>query len=153
MSCGGRNLPDNAPQNTTIICHLSPIPTSYLHSFKSIVDDEPGMVLMPVWSQLKTNWGGISSISTTALTSMMNCSFSYSFKNLPLSASQMSYLFSSQNSSCTDRSDLAQLLVIVAGPLFFFPRRVLSAFQTMAITATIVMDVVTTPPPSCTAWM
>ena len=80
ISCSGKNSPLNAPQKTAVICHLSSIPiiSTCFEPFTSIVHDDPGTMLIPVWSQLKINSGGTASISTTALMSRRNCSFTAS---------------------------------------------------------------------------
>ena len=77
---GGRNASDNAPRNSAVICYFLRIPTisTSLDPLTFIVQDEPGTMLMPVWSQLMTSCGDISSISTTASASMINCSFTAS---------------------------------------------------------------------------
>ena len=65
--------------------------------FTSIVQDDPGTGLIPVWSQFKINSGGMSSISTTALISKINCSLPP--QSLLLSSLQSNYPSSWRNSS------------------------------------------------------
>lgn len=59
------------PQKTAVIWHLSltPIISTCFTPCLSIVEDERGTNLIPVWSQLRMSSGGISSMVTVAVTS------------------------------------------------------------------------------------
>ena len=61
-------------QNKAVICLLSLAPTISTRASPclSIVHDEDGTMLSPVWSQFRTSSGGISSIETVAVTSSRN---------------------------------------------------------------------------------
>ena len=142
-------MADNTHQKTAVIGRLSSIPTisTPLDPFASIVRDETGTILMLVWSQLMTNYGGISSISKATFTMMMNCFCTTSrfttvdlVVKLPLLLTRF----------ILHRSDLAQLLVIVIGPPFS-ARRFLPALWTIFVEAAVVMDIMTTPLSSHTA--
>ena len=71
MTWTGKTITTSDPQSIAVISHLSPAPTTstYLVPYCSMVQVLLGMILIPVWSQLRISSGGISSISTVATTS------------------------------------------------------------------------------------
>ena len=74
ISWKGKRLPDKDPHTTSVIWR-SFIAAIFTHCwpFKSIVHDDPGTILTPIWSQFRTKSFGISSLCTTAVTSVRNC--------------------------------------------------------------------------------
>ena len=74
----GRKWPSKDPQKTTVIWHLSFKPaTSTRHApFCSIVQPFDSTNFIPVWSQLRTNSDGISSIITVVRISIKKDSLS-----------------------------------------------------------------------------
>ena len=122
--------PDNAAQNTAVICHmsLSPATSTLFDPLASIVHVELGTIFMPVWSQFKMRSDSTSSISTTVLISKRICYFSF-FKMRWLYIS-WSYCFLFTKFKHW-RCDFAQTFVSFIGPPFSL-RRFLSTLLTMA---------------------
>ena len=143
----GRKSPERVPQNSAVICRLSfnPVNSTRLAPLWSIVQEDEGTILRPVWSQFKISSGGISSTATVVTTSSRNWALSSSNCSTRLLLLLVVPLRLTNPILCINV--LAQSLVRTTCPPYS-ANRVQLVFKMMPLAAPSTIAVLTAPPDS-----